>query len=179
MGIPARAKPTGIYLNSALAKTEANLNGFDEAIVLSHEGHVSEGSGENIFIIQDGRLITPPSPDDILVGITRETVIRLAQEELGIETVERSIDRSELYIADEVLMTGTAAHVTPIIEIDHRKIRGGQVGPSLRTCCGYTSPPPAATWKSTASGRYRPMRPPARPPTSKPEASPRRGQAVS
>jgi branched-chain amino acid aminotransferase len=129
MGIPARAKPTGIYLNSALAKTEANMNGFDEAIVLSHEGHVSEGSGENIFIIQDGRLITPPSSDDILVGITRETVIRLAQEELGVETVERPIDRSELYIADEVFMTGTAAHVTPIIEIDHRKVRGGKVGP--------------------------------------------------
>lgn len=129
MGIPARAKPTGIYLNSALAKTEAQLNGFDEAIVLSHEGHVSEGSGENIFIIQNGRLITPPQHDDILVGITRECVIRLAQEELGLETVERSIDRSELYISDEVFMTGTAAHVTPIIEIDRRKVGNGNVGP--------------------------------------------------
>lgn len=130
LGIPARAKPTGIYLNSALAKTEANLNGFDEAIVLTHDGHVSEGSGENIFIIQDGRLITPPSADNILVGITRNTVIQIAQEELGMETVERPIDRSELYIADEVFMTGTAAHVTPIIEIDHRKIGTGQVGPT-------------------------------------------------
>ncbi len=129
LGIPARAKPTGIYLNSALAKTEANLNGFDEAIVLSHDGHVSEGSGENIFIVQGGQLITPPSSDDILVGITRETVIRLAQEELGVQTIERPIDRSELYIADEVLMTGTAAHVTPIIEIDHRKVGNGGVGP--------------------------------------------------
>ncbi len=128
MGIPARSKPTGIYLNSALAKTEAQLNGFDEAIVLSHEGHVSEGSGENIFVIQNGRLITPPQHDDILVGITRECVIRLAQEELGLETVERSIDRSELYIADEVFMTGTAAHVTPIIEIDRRSIGDGNVG---------------------------------------------------
>jgi len=129
MGIPARAKPTGIYLNSALAKTEAQLNGFDEAIVLSHEGHVSEGSGENIFIVQGGRLITPPQSDDILVGITRECVIRLAEEELGLETVERSIDRSELYIADEVFMTGTAAHVTPIVEIDRRRIGNGAVGP--------------------------------------------------
>src|SRR5581483_9249331 len=111
-----------------LAKSEAQLNGFDEAIVLSHEGHVSEGSGENIFIIQGGRLLTPPQSDDILVGITRESVIRLAQEELGLETVERSIDGSELYIADEVFMTGTAAHVTPIVEIDHRKIGSGQVG---------------------------------------------------
>jgi branched-chain amino acid aminotransferase len=128
LGIPARAKPTGIYLNSALAKTEANLNGFDEAIVLTHDGHVSEGSGENIFIIENGRLVTPPSADNILVGITRNTVIQIAQEELGMETVERPIDRSELYIADEVFMTGTAAHVTPIIEIDHRKIGSGQVG---------------------------------------------------
>ena len=129
LGIPARAKPTGIYLNSALAKTEANLNGFDEAIVLTHDGHVSEGSGENIFLIQDGRLITPPSSDDILVGITRETVMRIAQEELGLETVERPIDRTELYVADEVFMTGTAAHVTPIIEVDRRKVGGGAVGP--------------------------------------------------
>ncbi len=128
MGIPARAKPTGIYLNSALSKTEANLNGFDEAIVLTQDGHVSEGSGENIFIVEDGRLVTPPLSDDILVGITRETVIRLAQEELGLETVERQIDRSELYIAQEVFMTGTAAHVTPIIEIDHRKVGSGGVG---------------------------------------------------
>lgn len=132
LGIPARAKPTGIYLNSALAKTEAQLNGFDEAIVLSHEGHVSEGSGENIFIVQDGQLITPPSPDDILVGITRDTVMQVAREELGLTIVERSIDRSELYIADEVFMTGTAAHVTPIIEIDHRKIGAGHIGKVTR-----------------------------------------------
>jgi len=127
-GIPARAKVTGIYVNSALAKTEAELNGFDEAIVLTHDGHVSEGSGENIFMIADGRLITPPASDNILVGITRDAVMRLAQEELGIETVERSIDRSELYIADEVFMTGTAAHVTPIIEIDRRAVGTGAAG---------------------------------------------------
>lgn len=129
LGIPARAKPTGIYLNSALAKTEAELNGFDEAIVLTHDGHVSEGSGENIFIVMDGRLITPPAHDNILVGITRDTVIRLAEEELGLQTIERAIDRSELYIADEVFMTGTAAHVTPIIEIDRRPVGTGEIGP--------------------------------------------------
>lgn len=128
LGIPARAKATGIYLNSALAKTEANLNGFDEAIMLTHDGHVSEGSGENIFVVDRGRLITPPSSDNILVGITRETVIRMAQEELGLETIECQIDRSELYIADEVFMTGTAAHVTPIVEIDRRLVGNGAVG---------------------------------------------------
>ena len=128
LGIPARAKPTGIYLNSALAKTEANLNGFDEAIVLTHDGHVSEGSGENIFIIVNGRLVTPPSSDDILVGITRDAVMRIAQEELGLETVERSIDRRELYMGAELFMTGTAAHVTPIVEVDHRKIGVGGIG---------------------------------------------------
>jgi branched-chain amino acid aminotransferase len=97
--------------------------------VLTHDGHVSEGSGENIFMIADGRIVTPPQHDNILVGITRDAVIQLAQEELGIETVERSIDRSELYIADEVFMTGTAAHVTAIIEIDRRSIGAGAPGP--------------------------------------------------
>ena len=129
LGIPARAKVTGIYVNSALAKTEAELNGFDEAIVLTHDGHVSEGSGENIFLVVDGRLVTPPEHDNILVGITRATIVQLAQEELGLETLERPIDRSELYVADEVFMTGTAAHVTPIIEIDHRPIGNGAAGP--------------------------------------------------
>jgi len=128
LGIPARAKVTGIYVNSALAKTEAEKNGFDEAIVLTHDGHVSEGSGENIFMIANGRLITPPEYDNLLVGITRATIITLAQEELGLQVVERSIDRSELYIADEVFMTGTAAHVTPIIEIDHRPVGTGSAG---------------------------------------------------
>jgi len=129
LGIPARAKVTGIYVNSALAKTEAEQNGFDEAIVLTHDGHVSEGSGENIFLVANGRLVTPTQSDNILVGITRDTVIRLAQEELGLDVLERNIDRSELYIADEVFMTGTAAHVTPIIEIDHRSIGSGAAGP--------------------------------------------------
>ena len=129
LGIPARAKPTGIYINSALAKTEANENGFDEAIMLTHEGHVSEGSGENIFIVDEGRLVTPPRSDNILVGITRSSVIELAAAELGIPTIERSIDRSELYTADECFMTGTAAHITPVIEVDRRPVGDGRAGP--------------------------------------------------
>ena len=129
MGIPPRAKVTGIYVNSALAKTEAQLNGFDEAIVLNTDGHVSEGSGENIFIIRDGVLLTPPPSDNVLEGITAQTVKILAANELGIETIERTIDRTELYIADEVFMTGTAAHVTPVVEVDRRSINGGVPGP--------------------------------------------------
>jgi len=126
--IPPRGKITGIYVNSALAKTEAWENGFDEAIMLTSEGHVSEGSGENIFLIMGGKLYTPPSSENILMGITRDTIIRVAKDELGIETIERQIDRSELYIAEECFMTGTAAHVTPVTEIDHRKIGTGNTG---------------------------------------------------
>jgi branched-chain amino acid aminotransferase len=129
VGIPARAKVNGLYVNSALAKTEAQENGYDEAIMLDMAGHVSEGSGENIFIVVDGRLHTPPSTDNILMGITRDTVTRLAADELGIETVERSIDRSELYVADECFMTGTAAHVTAVVEVDRRPIGDGRTGP--------------------------------------------------
>ncbi len=127
-GIPARAKITGIYVNSALAKTEAHDNGYDEAIMLTHDGHVSEGSGENIFIVSNGTLVTPPSSDNILMGITRDTVIKLAQAELGVSTIERSVDRSELYTADECFMTGTAAHITPVVEVDHRKVGDGKIG---------------------------------------------------
>jgi branched-chain amino acid aminotransferase len=128
-GIPPRAKVTGIYVNSALAKTEANLNGFDEAIMLNNDGHVSEGSGENIFIIRDNTLITPGRADNILEGITAATAIELAREELGMPTVERPIDRTELYIADEVFMTGTAAHLTPVVEVDRRPVGNGLPGP--------------------------------------------------
>jgi branched-chain amino acid aminotransferase len=131
-GIPPRAKVTGIYANSALAKTEANLNGFDEAIMLNEDGHVSEGSGENIFIIRNGKLISPSPADNILEGITAQSVVTLAKEELGLEFVERSIDRTELYIADEIFMTGTAAHLTPIVEVDRRPVGTGEVGPITR-----------------------------------------------
>lgn len=127
--IPARAKVTGIYVNSAMAKTEANLNGFDEAIMLTHEGHVSEGSGENIFLVVDGKLVTPSASENILMGITRATVIELARQELAIETIERPVDRSELYSADEVFMTGTAAEISPIVEVDRRAVGQGVVGP--------------------------------------------------
>ena len=128
-GIPARAKITGIYANSALAKTEANLNGFDEAIMRDERGHVSEGSGENIFVVQGDQVITPPPSSNILVGITRDTVMTLVREELGLQVVERDIDRSELYTSDECFMTGTAAHVTPVVELDHRIIGDGRMGP--------------------------------------------------
>jgi branched-chain amino acid aminotransferase len=129
VSIPARSKNTGIYINSALAKTEAILNGYDEAIMLDNAGHVSEGSGENIVVVRDGKLITPAPSDNVLEGITLDTVLFLAQEEFGLEVAERSIDRSELYVADEVFMTGTAAHVTPILEVDTRPVGGGQIGP--------------------------------------------------
>jgi len=127
--IPARAKVTGLYVNNALAKTEAQLNGFDEAIMLNQDGHVSEGSGENIAILRHGRLISPAPQDNILEGITLDTTLELAQRELGIEVERRSIDRSELYIADEIFMTGTAAHVTPVVEVDRVPIGDGRPGP--------------------------------------------------
>lgn len=126
--IPVRLKVNGVYINSALANTEAVHHGFDEAVMLNHDGSVSEGSGENIFMVQDGVIHTPPSSDNILVGITRATVIELARKELGIETVERSIDRSELWLADEVFMTGTAAHVTPLLSVDRRQVGDGGIG---------------------------------------------------
>lgn len=127
--IPARAKITGLYVNSALAKTEAQENGFDEAIMLTHDGHVSEGSGENIFLVMGGKLVTPATSDNILIGITRDTIMKLAKNELGIDTIERQVDRSELYICDECFLTGTAAHVSPVLSVDHRPIGNGQVGP--------------------------------------------------
>ena len=127
--IPARAKVNGLYVNNALAKTEAQLNGFDEAILLNQDGHVSEGSGENIAIIRNGRLITPAPQDNILEGITLETVLQMAREDLGLEVEARTIDRSELYIASEAFMTGTAAHVTPVIEVDRVPVGDGRPGP--------------------------------------------------
>jgi branched-chain amino acid aminotransferase len=126
--IPPRGKICGIYVNSALAKTEAWEDGYDEAILLTQDGHVSEGSGENIFLVSGGNLITPPSSDNILMGITRDTVMKLAKNELDMDTVERQVDRSELYVAEECFFTGTAANVAPILEIDHRPIGTGKIG---------------------------------------------------
>ncbi|MBX5492669.1 MAG: branched-chain amino acid transaminase [Chloroflexi bacterium] len=129
LAIPTRAKVTGIYVNSALARTEAHEHGYDEAIMLTKDDYVCEGSGENIFAVIRGQLVTPDPSQDILVGITRDSVIQLARDELGIPTIERSLARNELYVADEVFMTGTAAHVSPVIEIDHRPIGTGAIGP--------------------------------------------------
>jgi branched-chain amino acid aminotransferase len=127
--IPARCKVTGGYVNSALAKTEALEHGYDEAIFLTQDGYISEGSAENIFIVRGGKLITPSLSEDILEGITRETVIELARDELGLETIERPIGRTELYVADEAFLCGTGAQVSPIIEVDRRPLSGGRIGP--------------------------------------------------
>ena len=127
--IPTQIKSAGIYVNSMLAKTEATLAGFDEAIILGQDGHVSEGSGENVFMVAGGKLVTPRSEDNALPGITGESIMQLAAAELGIEVVERSIDRSELYLADEMFLSGTAAHLTPVVELDRRPIGTGEPGP--------------------------------------------------
>ncbi len=127
-----RAKLTGLYINNALAKTEAIENGFDEAIMLTLDGYVSEGSGENIFLVINDKLVTPASYNSILMGITRDTTINLAKNELGIETIERPIERTELYNADECFLTGTAANITPVAEIDRRKIGNGEIGDITR-----------------------------------------------
>ncbi|MGH2366411.1 MAG: branched-chain amino acid transaminase [Chloroflexota bacterium] len=126
--IPARAKVTGIYVNSSLARTDAMENGFDEAIMLNNAGYVAEGSSENLFIVKNGRLITPANSDDILEGITRGSLMELARQELGVETEVRHIARTELYTADECFLCGTGAEVTPVTMIDHRPIGSGEVG---------------------------------------------------
>jgi branched-chain amino acid aminotransferase len=127
--VPARAKITGAYINSALAKTDAILGGYDEALVLDHEGHISEGSAENVFLVRDGTLVTPPVNSNILEGITRDTIITLAKDEMGISTVERSIDRSEIYVCDEAFLVGTGVQVASIIRVEHRPIGTGRMGP--------------------------------------------------
>src|SRR6195256_1707978 len=119
--IPARAKITGAYVNAALAKTEAQEAGFDEAIVLTQDGHVSEGSAENLFMVRDGTLITPPVTDNILEGIVRQSLMRIAGD-LGIPLEVRSIDRTELYIADEIFLCGTGAQLSPVTSVDHRTL---------------------------------------------------------
>lgn len=127
--MPPSVKIAGMYVNNAFAKTQAIENGFDEAIMLAPDGHVAEGSGENIFIFSNGKLVTPPVSNNILPGITRDSIITLAREELGVETIERTIDRVELYNADECFLTGTAAHLTPVSEIDNYRIGSCPVGP--------------------------------------------------
>lgn len=127
--IPARSKVVGAYVNSAFSKSEAQLNGYDEAVVLDHDGHVSEGSAANLFLVRDGKLITPSISDDILEGVTRGGLMQLARQELGLETVERTVDRSELYVSDEVFMCGTGVQISPVTSIDHRVVGDGSVGP--------------------------------------------------
>jgi branched-chain amino acid aminotransferase len=129
--IPHAAKATGIYLNSMLAVTEANRAGYDEAILLTDDGFVADGSGENVFVIKDGRLTTPPLSTSILPGITRDTVIRLARG-LGYEVSEANLIRTELYLADEIFMCGTAAEVTPIRSVDDHEIGAGQITRQLQ-----------------------------------------------
>jgi branched-chain amino acid aminotransferase len=126
--IPARSKLSGSYVNMALAGDDAADKGYDEAILVGSDGHVSEGAGSNLFMVRQGTLITPPVTDDILEGLTRRIVMDLAGE-LGIPVAERSIDRSELYVADEVFLTGTGAQIAPVTEIDGRRIGAGQTGP--------------------------------------------------
>jgi branched-chain amino acid aminotransferase len=127
--IPARGKITGTYINSAFIKTDAYHGGYDEALVLNVDGHISEGSAMNFFMVRDDVLITPPVTDNILEGITRRTIMQLAKDELGLEVVERSIDRTEVYLASEVFLTGTAAQVTAGTKIDQRPIGTGEMGP--------------------------------------------------
>jgi branched-chain amino acid aminotransferase len=127
--IPARGKITGSYANSAFAKSDAELAGFDEAILLNHAGYVSEGSGENIFIVRRGVVATPSLNQSVLEGITRRSLITLLRDELGVAVEERPIDRGELFMADEVFLTGTAAQITAVSKIDHRPVGSGHLGP--------------------------------------------------
>jgi len=126
--IPSRAKVNGSYANASLMKNEAILNGYDEAIAIDEHGHVSEGTVANLFMVRDGILITPDPATDILEGITRKTILKIAKD-LGIKTQERSIDRSELYLADEIFMCGSSAVLTPVLSIDRRAIGNSQIGP--------------------------------------------------
>jgi branched-chain amino acid aminotransferase len=131
--IPARAKPTAAYLNSALARAEAKRSGFDEAILLTDRGDVSEGSAEHLFIVRRGQLVSPPSTADNLEGITRASLMELASSQpINVPVAERPISRTELYAADEVFFCGTGAEVTPVTRIDHRAIGDGKVGPVTR-----------------------------------------------
>ncbi len=127
--IPARGKIVGSYVNSAFAKTDAQKAGFDEAIVLNTDGHVCEGSAENFFVVRNGEIATPPVTDNILEGITRRTVIELLRDVLGKTVVERSIDRTEIYLADEAFFTGTGVRIAAITKVDHRLLGPGKMGP--------------------------------------------------
>jgi branched-chain amino acid aminotransferase len=127
--IPARGKITGAYANSAFIKTDALRAGFDEALVLNQDGHVSEGSAANVFMVRNGIVYTPPLHANVLEGITRRTVMQLMRDEMGLEVVERQIDRTEVYLADELFFSGTGVQVAAITKVDHRMIGTGHMGP--------------------------------------------------
>jgi branched-chain amino acid aminotransferase len=129
--LPARGKIVGGYVNMAFQKSEAELNGYDEALVLTPDGHASEASAANMFVVRDGVLLTPPVNDDILEGVTRKAILELAKT-FGIPVETRSIDRSEIYVADEMFLCGTGVQLSPVIELDHRPISGGAIGPITR-----------------------------------------------
>jgi branched-chain amino acid aminotransferase len=126
--LPARGKIVGGYVNMAFQKSEAELNGFDEALVLTPDGHASEASAANLFVVRDGTILTPPVSDDILEGVTRKAIIQLAQD-AGIPVEIRSIDRSELYVCDELFLCGTGVQISPVVEVDHRAVGDGTIGP--------------------------------------------------
>ena len=130
--IPASAKASGQYLNSQLAKIEAIKHGFDEAILLNESGMIADGSGENVFAVHKGRLLTPPPASSCLPGITRDAVMQIATE-MGLETIERDLTRSDLYFADEVFLTGTAAEVTPVASVDDHLIGPGPITTAIQT----------------------------------------------
>lgn len=130
--ITPRGKIGGAYVNSGLVMAEAHLNGFDDGIVLTEEGNVSEGSGMNVFLVKNNTLITPRTTDNILEGITRASVMELAEKELKIPAVARPVNRTELYTADEIFFCGTAAQIAPVVSVDHRKVGSGSVGPVSR-----------------------------------------------
>jgi branched-chain amino acid aminotransferase len=126
--LPARGKIVGGYVNMAFQKSEAELNGYDEAVVLTADGHVNEASAANLFVVRDGVALTPPVNDDLLEGVTRKAMMELlANEKIPVQ--ERSIDRSELYVADELFLCGTGVQISPVTEIDHRAVGSGEIGP--------------------------------------------------
>jgi len=134
---PPRAKITGLYVNSALAKSEAVSNGYDEAILLSHDGHVAEGSAQNIFLVRHGKLYTPDPSQNVLEGCTRRAIIEIARNEFKLDVVERAIDRGELYAADEIFFTGTAAGVAYVASVDQRRVGTGGIGPTTEKLSAF------------------------------------------
>jgi branched-chain amino acid aminotransferase len=130
--IPARGKIAGAYVNSMLIKSDAMLAGYDDALVLNNDGHVAEFSAANVMIVRKGVVITPPITANVLEGIVRRSLITLLQDDLNIEVQERNIDRTEVYLADEIFMCGTGAQISPVTQIEHRLVGSGKVGPITR-----------------------------------------------